>query len=139
MKILTTPFIVALMITLWLTISMDTKGFSQNISVKEVTASRTQHPPKIDGIFDPEEWEGATLMDGFRQFEPVSNARPAFETQVYMMYDNEAIYVAAVMQDSNPDSIATQLGVRDNFGLNADYFGVGFDTYNNQQDAYYFI
>ena len=139
MKILTNPFISALIIILWLTICTDTKGFSQNSTVKTIAASRTLHPPKIDGVLDPDEWEGATLMDGFRQFEPVSDARPAFETQVYMMYDDEAIYVAGVMRDNHPDSIATQLGVRDNFGLNADYFGVGFDTYNNQQDAYYFI
>lgn len=139
MKILTTPFISSLIIILWLIIFMDMKGFSQSTTVKTVAASRTQHPPRIDGIFDTDEWQGATLMDGFRQYEPVSDARPAFETQVYLMYDDEAIYVAAIMQDNYPDSIAKQLGVRDNFGLNADYFGIGFDTYNNQQDAYYFI
>ncbi|MBW6490549.1 MAG: carbohydrate binding family 9 domain-containing protein [Lentimicrobium sp.] len=100
---------------------------------------RTKHQPKIDGIFDAYEWENATKLDGFRQYEPVSNANPAFETEVYIKYDDDAIYIAGIMTDPNPDSIARQLGVRDNENLNADYFGVGFDTYDNQQDAYYFL
>lgn len=113
--------------------------FAQNSQVKSVPAIRTEHQPRIDGIFDPTEWENATRTAGFRQFEPVSNADPAFETEVYITYDDEAIYIAGVMHDPNPDSIARQLGVRDNEDLNADYFGVGFDTYDNQQDAYYFL
>ena len=42
------------------------------------------------------------------------------------------------MYDPAPDSIARHLGERDNDDLNADYFVFAFDTYNNQQDAYYF-
>lgn len=114
------------------------KGISQVSQTKTLPANRTEQSPKIDGIFSPEEWEGASRISEFRQYEPVSNANPAFNTEVYIKYDDEAIYIAAVMYDPYPDSIATQMGVRDNFNLNADYFGVGFDTYNSQQDAYYF-
>lgn len=99
---------------------------------------RAHSSPQIDGEISPGEWEGATVLTGFRQFEPVSNADPSFETVVYLLYDDDAVYVAARMRDSAPDSIARQLGERDNDDLNADYFGVAFDTYNNQQDAYIF-
>jgi hypothetical protein len=114
-------------------------GVSQSSQHKSVVANRTNQPPVIDGVFSPQEWEEASRISGFRQYEPISDANPAFETEVYIKYDDEAIYIAAVMNDRAPDSILTQLGVRDNFNLNADYFGVGFDTYNNQQDAYYFF
>ncbi|MDY0103562.1 MAG: DUF5916 domain-containing protein [Lentimicrobium sp.] len=114
-------------------------GFAQRINNKSVPISRATILPRIDGIFNADEWEDAARLDGFRQYEPVSNAMPAFETEVYLMYNDEAIFIAAVMHDNNPDSIASQLGMRDNEGLNADYFGIGFDTYNDQQDAYYFI
>ncbi len=95
--------------------------------------------PQIDGRITEGEWTHATLLSGFRQFEPVSDAEPSFETKVMLMYDDEAIYIAAIMFDRAPDSIARQLGERDNDDLNADYFGFAFDTYNNQQDAYYFL
>ncbi len=99
---------------------------------------RTVAIPHIDGRISEGEWINATLLSGFRQFEPVSDAEPSFETKVMLMYDDEAVYVAAIMYDPAPDSIARQLGERDNDDLNADYFGFAFDTYNNQQDAYYF-
>ncbi|GAB1405089.1 MAG: DUF5916 domain-containing protein [Lentimicrobiaceae bacterium] len=139
MKILTLSALNSAVILILLFVIAPVSGISKVISTKTVAAVRTEDPPKIDGIFDVNEWQNATLMDEFKQYAPVSGLQPAFNTEVYLLYDDEAIYLAAIMHDISPDSINTQLGVRDNFGLNADYFGVGFDTYNNQQDAYYFI
>jgi hypothetical protein len=133
------PYLSALILFLALWVIFIPNSIAQRINNKSVSIARTVNQPRIDGIFDHNEWAGAALMDGFKQYEPVSNAMPAFETEVYMMYDDEAIYLAGVMHDKNPDSIASQLGMRDNGNLNADYFGIGFDTYNDQQDAYYFI
>lgn len=112
---------------------------SQSGSVKSAKAVRSVSAPKIDGILSAGEWENATYLNDFTQYEPVSGISPRFETRVYIQYDDDAIYIAADMTDSSPDSIAAQLGVRDNFDLNADYFAIGFDTYNNQQDSYYFF
>ena len=99
---------------------------------------RTAEAPRIDGNINEAIWETATTLTEFRQYAPVFNANPSFSTKVMILYDDEAIYVAAILSDPHPDSIASQLGERDNGDLNADYFGIGFDTYNNQQDAYYF-
>jgi hypothetical protein len=103
------------------------------------TISRTPVAPRIDGSLGDIAWETATILTEFRQYEPVINANPSLSTKVMLLYDNEAIYIGAEMSDPSPDSIARQLGERDNDDLNADYFGVGFDTYSNQQDAYYFL
>ena len=46
-------------------------------------------------------------------------------------------YILGYCYDNHPDSILTQLGERDD-RLNADRFGVSFDTYNNMLDAYTF-
>ncbi len=108
-----------------------------NIPTAKIT--RTADIPRIDGNINEKVWETATILTEFRQYEPVFNANPSLPTKVFLLYDDEAIYVAAEMSDTEPDSIARQLGERDNEDLNADYFGVGFDTYCNQQDAYLFI
>ena len=100
---------------------------------------RTRQAPDINGNIDDEVWIQATAITNFRQYMPVLNAEPGMPTKVMLLYDDEAIYVAAEMTDPFPDSIAHQLGERDNEDLNADYFGIGFDTYNNQQDAYYYL
>ncbi|KAF0196729.1 MAG: hypothetical protein FD166_2331 [Bacteroidetes bacterium] len=100
---------------------------------------RTSVAPRIDGIITDTVWRSATLLTEFRQYEPVLDAEPSFSTRVFLLYDDDALYVAAIMYDPHPDSIERQLGERDNDDLNADYFGIGFDTYNNQQDAYYYL
>ena len=63
---------------------------------------------------------------------------PSFRTEVKIAYDDYAIYVLAQMYDPHPDSILSQLGLRDEEHLNADMFSIEFDTYNNQLDAYSF-
>jgi len=101
--------------------------------------TRTAEAPRIDGIITEHIWKTATTLNEFRQYAPVFDANPSLPTKVMLLYDDEALYIAADMIDPYPDSIARQLGERDNEDLNADYFGVGFDTYNNQQDAYYYL
>lgn len=112
---------------------------AQPSTEKAVAIVKTDLPPRIDGILNDAAWQNAAEMQNFRQYMPVFNADPIFASKVMVLYNNEAIYIGAQLTDPHPDSIARQLGERDNEDLNADYFGVGFDTYNNQQDAYYFM
>lgn len=105
---------------------------------KMAFANRTVTPPSIDGILNDPCWENAYLITDFVQYDPEYGEPASQETQVYIVYDDEAIYVGALLFDTAPDSILTQLGNRDDGGLNADWFGVEFDTYYNQLDAYSF-
>lgn len=101
-------------------------------------AVRTENPPKINGILDDACWDEAEMITGLTQYDPDYGKPASQPTFVYILYDNEAIYIGAMMYDSSPDSILTQLGNRDEGGLNADWFGVQFDTYFNQLDGYTF-
>lgn len=100
--------------------------------------TRTDTPPRIDGLTDENVWQKAVLLTGFSQYNPDYGQPATQTTEVFLLYDDAAIYVAARMFDTAPDSILTQLGNRDDGSLNADWFGVQFDTYNNQLDAYTF-
>jgi len=107
-------------------------------TTKVAFAIRTETPPKIDGLMD-EVWNNIIPISDFVQFTPLYNVPTTQKTEVRILYDNTAIYVFATMFDTNPDSILKQLGNRDDENLNADYFGIEFDTYNNQLDAYTFM
>ncbi|MEZ4999520.1 MAG: DUF5916 domain-containing protein [Bacteroidales bacterium] len=49
-----------------------------------------------------------------------------------IVYDNDAIYIGAMMYDPNPDSIFTELGPRDSDNeLNADRFSLDISPYND--------
>lgn len=102
-----------------------------------VEAQRVYQAPDIDGNLNDRAWERAQVVSDFKQYSPDYGNIPRQKTEVRIVYDNRAVYIGAIMYDSAPDSILRQLGTRD-AGLNADYFGIAFDTYNNQQDAYVF-
>jgi hypothetical protein len=105
---------------------------------KTVMATRTNVEPRIDGNLDEAVWKNAPVIQDFRQQLPLYNKNPGFATEVRVLYDDAAIYVAAKMYDPHPDSILRQLGNRDDDNLNADGFTFSLDTYNTQLDAYSF-
>ncbi len=100
-------------------------------------AVRTAIAPKIDGIIE-HNWYVAPVFTGFTQTNPYFGQKPLYDTKVWIMYDDAALYVAAFMKDGQHDSILKQLGSRDAGNLNADFFAISIDTYNKQEDAYTF-
>lgn len=110
--------------------------FSKNSDLQAV-AEKINAEPKIDGKLDDLVWQNAVPISNFTQFEPFIGKSPKFQTKVYILYNDEAIYFGAKMYDTSPDSILNQLGDRDD-DLNADHLTIQFDPFNNNQDAYYF-
>ena len=94
--------------------------------------------PNIDGILDDPVWKLCDSVDDFTQYVPLYNVNPSQRTVVRFGFDDNALYVAALMYDSAPDSIMKETGNRDD-DLNADKFALQFDTYNMQTDAYTFV
>ncbi len=105
---------------------------------KQYSPVKVAHAPKIDGHLTDDVWLQADSISDFIQYNPNEGSAPTQKTVMRIVYDDNAIYVAAMMYDSSPDSIKHELGVRDDAGINADLFKLGFDPYNNQQDAYIF-
>ena len=101
----------------------------QSTASKKLPAKRTGTSPKIDGLLDDPEWTNVPIATGFIENNPTpgkvetENKR----TEVKLLYDDIAVYVAARMY-ANPDSIARELMTRDQIG-NSDYFGIFFDTF----------
>jgi len=105
---------------------------------KTARAARFALPPKIDGLLNDDCWRSCDSIDDFTQYVPVYNVKPSQQTVVRIGYDDEAVYISAMLYDSSPDSVFAEIGNRDD-DLNADHFSVQFDTYNMQEDAYTFL
>jgi hypothetical protein len=105
---------------------------------KTAHATRVSSPIVIDGNLNEAEWQLCDSVSDFTQYVPVYKVKPSQKTVVRIAYDDNAIYIGAMMYDSAPDSILKQMGSRDD-DLNADRFAIGFDTYNMQTDAYVFM
>ena len=100
---------------------------------------RTAQAPVVDGVLEPEVWHMVAPATNFIQFDPINGKPSKQKTEVYLLYDNDAVYIGAQLYDTAPDSILTQLGDRDSGENNSDMFGVFLDTYNDRQNAFAFM
>jgi hypothetical protein len=118
------------------TLAQDQK--KQTVPKKQLEVQRVITPPKIDGILDDDVWQQAPIATNFIQSKPNPGTKAKHPTEVRVLYDDEAIYVGAIMYDVSQDSILMQLGRRDDVG-NTDFFGVFLDTYNDQINGFGFM
>ncbi|MFV5688607.1 DUF5916 domain-containing protein [Flavobacterium sp. ZT3R25] len=95
----------------------------------------------IDGKLDENIWKSLPVAKDFIMFAP-DNGKGIPEnrkTEVKVLYDNDAIYVAAVMYDDEPNKIMKEIAQRDNFGA-SDLFGVFVNGFNDgQQDFQFYV
>jgi len=111
-------------------------AFSQQ--EKELKAVRVSDAPKIDGLFDDPAWEGVPIATNFQQFKPDPEGEASQKTEIRIVYDDNAIYIAAKMLD-DPSLILTELGQRDEFDANTDRIAIIFDTFNDDQNGFGFF
>ena len=97
----------------------------------------TNGAPRIDGRLDDAIWALVEPVSGFRQMMPHDGDPATERTEVRLAYDDEAVYVAARMFDSEPARIAAKLGRRDNVDQ-SDMFEVDFDSYHDHRTSFQF-
>lgn len=110
------------------------------IERKKISAVKMTTSIKIDGDFDEPEWKDVPVAKNFVMFDP-DNGRPEKEelrTEVKVLYDNDAVYIAATLFDNEPDKILKEITERDDFGA-ADFFGVFINGFNDGQQEYSFF
>ena len=105
---------------------------------KKLTALRIHDEVKIDGILDEAIWASASIAQDFVINEPTPGIPSTFDSEIKVLYDDEAIYIGALMKDAHPDSILKQLTQRDELG-NSDFFGVTFDCYKDGINGLEFV
>lgn len=107
-------------------------AFSQ-FETKELSITRIDQPPKIDGILDEEIWKTLPTANDFFMLEPdnLLSERASYKTVVKMAYDNKAIYIGAYLYDHEPNKILKQFSQRDNIFVQADFFSVNINTLND--------
>jgi hypothetical protein len=93
--------------------------------------------PDVDGRLDEPIWEHAPVASGFVQREPDPGAAASQRTEVRILYDDQALYVAARLHDSRPDSIVGRLARRDE-NVYSDWFSIALDSYHDRRTAFVF-
>src|SRR5262245_44451858 len=102
------------------------------------TATKVSEPPAIDGLLNEDMWQGATPLGGFVQAEPLEGMPGSENTEVRLLYDDEAIYVGVTLHDRDPSLIVTTETRRDADLEDMDSFQMIFDTFHDRQNGFVF-
>ena len=105
---------------------------------KMLRIARTETAPTIDGVLDDLPWTHAPVIEDLHQFDPVDHGEPTEHTEVYVLYDDDNLYVAARMFDSEPDQIRARQMVQGQAMWFDDSFTVLLDPFNNKRTGYSF-
>jgi len=104
---------------------------------RSITSLETQEHISIDGELNESSWKEASDAGDFIQFKPNPGLASTQKTLVKIIYDKEALYVAAICYD-DAEHISNVLCDRDDFNANIDNFQLILDTYNDDQNGFSF-
>ncbi len=108
---------------------------------RTMRAARRTAAVAIDGRLDDAAWAPVEPSSGFTQSYPKPGQPAADQTEVRVLYDDEALYVGIRMFDPHPDSIAAGLARRDATaatGIYTDWVHLIIDSYHDRRTAFRF-
>ena len=118
-----------------------TSIFSVAQTKKSITTEKISEPITIDANLNEDAWKNVSIASDFIMFDP-DNGRPIDvkkKTEVKILYDDQAIYISALLYDDEPSKIMREITERDDFG-SSDTFGIYINGYNDgQQDFRFFV
>ncbi len=117
--------------------SLDSFG-QQGFELDPLIAKKARGAIVIDGVLDEEDWNLALPTDEFFQYYPADTSMAEAQTQVRITYDENFIYVGAIMQNKGPRSYVSTSLRRDFRGEQNDGFTIVFDTFLDRTNAYTF-
>ncbi len=103
----------------------------------QITVGIADEAPRIDGVIGAEEWAGAGLATDFIQYEPRRGAPATERTEVLVLQDDKALYVAYRVWD--PQTPTAQITRRDAQLTSDDMVGFTLDTYRDRQSGFLFM
>lgn len=107
---------------------------------KEISTVKIKNPIKIDASLNEVDWQNVPIAKNFVMFNQENGKPelPELRTEVKVLYDDDAIYVGAILYDNEPDKILKEISERDNFGA-TDFFGVFINGFNDGQQEFSFF
>ncbi|MBU21523.1 MAG: hypothetical protein CL476_00205 [Acidobacteria bacterium] len=104
-----------------------------------VRAVRVPEGVVIDGRLSDEIYAQIPSIEGFIQQEPVSGDPATEASEVWVLFDDDNLYVAARLWDSQPDRIVANEMRRDHWNISrGDSLTVALDTFYDRRNGFIF-
>src|SRR4051812_1253885 len=102
-----------------------------------LVATRAAVPPRLDGLLDDEVWARPALpLDTWMSYNPMHGEPATQRTDVWVAYDDDAIYFAFKCFDNEPDKIRATISRRD-AAYSDDWIAISLDSSRAGQVAYH--
>ncbi|HAS59631.1 MULTISPECIES: DUF5916 domain-containing protein [unclassified Algoriphagus] len=101
-------------------------------------AFKTSEPIVLDGILDEEIWGPEGWNSNFTQYFPSDTSQAQAQSRVKIAFDDQNIYIAAVMENTGPRKYVSTSLRRDYRGEQNDGISFVFDTFNDKTNAFQF-
>lgn len=93
---------------------------------------------RLDGNLDEQSWQLADVGSDFHQNFPTDTVMADAKTEIRFTYDDKFMYIGAIMYNSGPSAYVTPSLRRDFRGGGNDMIVFGFDTFDDQTNAFQF-
>ena len=107
-------------------------------STKTIQAIRTATPPVIDGVLDDPVWQQAAIVEDLHEITPNEFTETSQPSRFSVLYDDDAIYVAGRLWDSNPDDVIAKMLRKGDFSFGDDTITILLDPHNDGRSGYFF-
>jgi hypothetical protein len=105
---------------------------------RRLTIVRAAGEITLDGSLDEPAWRDAPVASHFIQNDPREGEPATFDTEVRILYDDEAVYIGVFAQDDEPGRIIVSDLKKDFNTSTSDNFSVIFDTFRDERNGYRF-
>lgn len=117
---------------LFFALSVRAQSAERSLRIQKFDAAIT-----LDGKLDEDVWAGLDLADNFHQYFPFDTSRAVGQTQVKMWFDDNNLYLGAILFDTIPGNYVSESLRRDFRGL-VDGFTFVMDPFQDGQNAFFF-
>jgi hypothetical protein len=94
---------------------------------------------KVDGVLDEATYRDVPAISNFIQVEPQQGPPATQKTEVWILFDNEAIYVTFRCWESDLDRMIADEMRRDSMNItNQEFVGFSFDTFKDRRNGFAF-
>lgn len=105
---------------------------------RRLEAVRATGPITLDGALDEPSWADAPRATHFIQNDPREGEPATYDTEVRVVYDDEAIYFGVFARDEEPGRVIVNDLKKDFNTNNSDGFRIVLDTFHDARNGYTF-
>ncbi len=110
----------------------------EGVARKSIAVVRADRPPVLDGRLDDAVWEHAAVVEDLHVVVSEAHAQPSERSRIYVMYDDDALYLAARFWDSEPGKVTARVLRRGDVSFGDDGFTITLDPYDLGRSGYAF-